>query len=297
MIPARLFNSINQSLFEKGLINLPLLHQAPISGGSVNQSYAISTSESTFFIKINQKEKLPNLFEKEQSGLNVLRANTNLKVPFPLIVGSFESHTFLILEFIESAKPKPDFWETFGRGIAKLHRKTASQFGYGEENYVGSLRQENRKTADWTTFFIEQRLKTQIRLANENNRLDLQINRYFLELFDSLEGVFPEEPPALLHGDLWSGNFLCTREGQAAIMDPAVYYGHREMDLAMSHLFGGFDSRFYQAYDAAFPLGKGWEKRIEICNLYPLLVHVNLFGVAYTKRLKSVLKRILENTL
>jgi len=297
MISAALFNSISQSLIQKGLIATPLIRQFPISGGSINQSYRIESSNEAFFVKINQKEKLPYLFEKEERGLQLLRSKSELKVPKPLVVGYFESHSYLVMELIETGSPKVKFWENFATGLAHLHQCSANEFGLEENNYVGSLIQENGKEKDWTTFFIENRLKVQLNLANENKRLDKSINDSFVLLFDRMSGIFPEEPPALLHGDLWSGNFLCNKEGQAVIMDPAVYFGHREMDLAMTHLFGGFDSKFYKAYESVFPLADGWQHRIDLCNLYPLLVHVNLFGAAYANRLKSVLKQILKNTL
>jgi fructosamine-3-kinase len=262
-----------------------------VSGSSVNASYHIKTKTHSFFVKSNQKEAFPDLFEKEKSGLVLLASKSTLRVPQPIHSGSDHKSSFLIMEFIEKGSPTSNFWEVFAQGLAQMHRQSASFFGLSEDNYIGSLPQSNKTHSDWPSFFIEERLEKQHHLARDQYLIDTPTSSMLDALYFKLDQYFPREQAAFLHGDLWSGNFMCDRDGMPAIMDPAVYFGHREMDIAMSHLFGGFNAHFYAAYNELFPLESGWEERIDLCNLYPLLVHVNLFGAAYSQRLKSVLKR------
>ncbi|MEM9024402.1 MAG: fructosamine kinase family protein, partial [Bacteroidota bacterium] len=158
-------------------------------------------------------------------------------------------------------------------------------------NYIGSLPQTNTPRPDWTSFFIEQRLEAQCRMARDAGAIGPELLRAFDRAFHRLDGFFPEEPAALLHGDLWMGNFLCTSDGKPMLIDPAVYGGHREMDLAMTRLFGGFAPAFYQSYADTYPLENGWEERVPIANLYPLMVHVNLFGGHYVQQVAQCLRR------
>jgi protein-ribulosamine 3-kinase len=191
-----------------------------------------------------------------------------------------------------SGGSKPlDFWAQTGRGLAQLHQHSAGEFGLDHDNYIGSLNQYNQKETDWVEFFVNQRLQNQLRMCSDHGHADAGLLRMFDRLFPKLEQYFPHEPPALLHGDLWSGNYLCGNKGAAYLVDPAVYYGHREMDLAMSLLFGGFDREMYHAYHEVFPLENGWKERVDLCNLYPLLVHVNLFGGSYISQVRAILKR------
>ena len=169
---------------------------------------------------------------------------------------------------------------------------SAVSFGLDHDNYIGSLAQSNKKHADWISFFMEERIRPQLKLAMDKKLIDEGTVKQFDKLFDHFDRLIPKEKPALLHGDLWNGNFLVSDSSRAALIDPAVYFGHREMDLAMTTLFGGFDSEFYRAYDEVFPLEKGFEKRVDIHNLYPLLVHVNLFGGGYVRQVKAVLNNL-----
>ena len=179
----------------------------------------------------------------------------------------------------------------FGKQLAQLHQNTNTSFGLEESNYIGSLLQQNNLHNNWIDFFINERLKPQIKLARDNGKIDLSTITKFERLYTKLDEIFPEEPPALLHGDLWSGNFMVDEKGGPVIIDPAVYFGHREMDIAMTKLFGGFNQQLYQSYNEHFPLEKGWEQRVDICNLYPLMVHVNLFGGGYLEQVKSILNK------
>jgi len=149
----------------------------------------------------------------------------------------------------------------------------------------------NHKHNSWTDFFREERLEKQVRLARNNDIIDKRVVSAFDNFYAKLDNVFPKEPPALLHGDLWAGNFMVNEVGAPVVIDPAVYYGNREMDLGMTTLFGGFDRQFYISYNNYFPLENGWEKRLDYCNLYPLMVHVNLFGGSYVSSVLSILKK------
>jgi len=170
-------------------------------------------------------------------------------------------------------------------------RLTNTNFGLDYNNYIGSLHQQNNLHPTWVDFFINERLQPQIKLARDNNEIDSTTILKFENLYKKLDEVFPKEKPALLHGDLWSGNFMSDEKGESVIMDPTVYYGHREMDIAMAKLFGGFDAEFYSSYNEHYPLENGWEQRINVCNLYPLMVHVNLFGGGYLGQVKSILSK------
>jgi fructosamine-3-kinase len=197
----------------------------------------------------------------------------------------------LILEYIDPGNPAKNYWETLGQALAVLHSHTQPKFGLQFNNYIGSLPQSNTLTASGISFFFEQRLLPQAGMALYKGLLAKQAYDALFRLYDRLPQIFPHERPALLHGDLWSGNVMVTETGQPALIDPAVYYGFRESDLAFTKLFGGFDQRFYSAYNEAFPLEDGFDDRVAIYNLYPLLVHVNLFGSGYVSGVERVLKQ------
>lgn len=264
-----------------------------VSGGSVNQTFCIGIQKQFYFLKINNRLAFPKMFDFEKDGLELLRLNSTCTIPNIFTVEHTKNYSFILMEYIESvANKSKSFWESFGRAIANLHQNSAKQFGFSNDNYIGSIKQINTKVERWSDFYFEQRLWYQAKLAYDRERLNATDLKSIEKLQDHLNEVFPIEKPALLHGDLWSGNFLCTTTQKPVLIDPAVYYGHREMDIAMTHLFGGFNKLFYDAYQEFFPLETGWESRIEVCNLYPLLVHVNLFGEAYANRLRSVMKNI-----
>ena len=261
-----------------------------VGGGSINSAYGLETNVGKFFVKLNSASRYPKMFEKEALGLKILSEAAEL--PVPVVAGFGESHAeaFLVLKFIETGMPSAGFWENFGRALARLHGHTADTFGLDHDNYIGSLTQSNAFHNAWETFFVEERLQPLMGRAFDNKLLDNSDIKAFESFFARMDTLFPKEPPALLHGDLWSGNFMTNRDGEAVLIDPAVYYGHREMDLGMSQLFGGFHRRFYEAYNEISPLASGWEKRLDYCNLYPLLVHVNLFGGSYVHPVKQIIK-------
>ncbi|MEQ8907742.1 MAG: fructosamine kinase family protein [Vicingaceae bacterium] len=262
-----------------------------VSGGSINQTFCLHLKAQKFFLKLNDRKSFPKMFVLEKQGLELLRGKSSLLIPEVYYTGDTENFSFLLMEYFEKSPVYTGFWESFGKGLAELHQNTSNFHGLEYDNYIGSLKQPNKLTESWLEFFSELRLKHQASLAFDQGRLRKGDLKKVERLCSKLDQLIPQEKPALLHGDLWSGNFLSTQKGVAALVDPAVYYGHREVDLAMTHLFGGFTKEFYQAYHASFPLEVGWEERIELFNLYPLLVHVNLFGASYVRRLANVLKR------
>lgn len=260
-------------------------------GGSINTAAIIRTAQGTFFAKWNSVDGRCGMFGAEEHGLKLLADAGEIRIPKPLGSTEDSSRCYLLMEYLESGDFGFDFWEVFGTRLARLHRHTQPQFGLDRHNFIGSLPQMNPLTGDWATFFAESRLEPQLKRAVDSGKADAQLVKKFENLYTKLGEIFPQEAPALLHGDLWGGNFMCTIDEEPAVYDPAVYYGHREMDLAMTRLFGGFDSSFYEAYHEEFPLEQGFEKRMDICNLYPLLVHVNLFPGSYIQSVKHIVSR------
>lgn len=261
-----------------------------IAAGNQNQGIRLETSEGSFFLKLNFDHERDTL-AKESDGLQKLRHATFLKVPQTYGHGRVEDYNYLLSEFVASSRQQLDYWEDLGLGLAHLHLTQSGQFGLDSDNYIASLRQKNLQNSSWTDFFIEQRLEPMVGLAYFDKLIPLDFLKKFQTIYSKMDAIFPKEKPALIHGDLWSGNVLCDQEGKPCLIDPAVYFGHREMDLAFSRLFGGFDSRFYEAYESITPLEPGFESRIGIYNLYPLLVHLNLFGTAYLPGIEKIINR------
>jgi fructosamine-3-kinase len=263
-----------------------------VSGGSINESFKVVINRrDNFFCKINVVEKFPSLFLKEKHGLELLSSYKVIRVPKVYGVITFNDHQALLIEWIEEGPRNEKFWKNFGEQIAGLHSITATSFGLDEDNYMGALHQYNSRNSSWVDFFINQRLEPQLKLAKEQNLISPVHLRKFQKLYTRMPSIFPQEPPCLVHGDLWSGNFLCDTFQQPVLLDPAVYFGHRAIDLGMSTLFGGFHKSFYDAYSYKSPFTSNFSEQWEICNLYPLLIHLNLFGTSYLKRILSAINQ------
>lgn len=262
-----------------------------VGGGSINEARKLHTSQGSFFVKLNSNESFPGMFEAEYKGLLFLAEMSDFAVPHPIATGVDNGSQWIVMEHIEGSQPANDFWECFGRKLASMHKRTGDYFGLEYNNYLGSLSQNNTAASTWVDFFITRRLEPQVALGAEKGVLQKEHIRYFNQLYGKLQGYFPIEPPAALHGDLWSGNFLSGPGGVVHLFDPSVYFGHREMDIAMTRMFGQFKGAFYSAYHEAYPLESGWEERIAIANLYPLLAHANLFGGSYIAQVTSALRR------
>jgi len=271
--------------------NVQIINTIPLAGGSINESFKVNTNNGVYFIKKNSSSQFPQMFEKEVSGLKTLRDANEIIIPKTIGVAESAAESFLMLEFIESGIRAKHFWEIFGHQLANLHNHTSDFFGLEIDNYIGSLQQTNKKHSNWSDFFREERLEKQVILARNSGLIDKSVVTSFDKFYNHLYDLFPVEPASLLHGDLWNGNFMVNKAGLPVIFDPAVYYGHREMDLGMSKLFGGFDEQFYTSYNKHHPLENGWEERLDYYNLYPLMVHVNLFGSGYVQSVKSIISK------
>lgn len=262
-----------------------------LHGGDINDAFALALADGRrAFVKTNA-DAPAGLFEAEARGLGWLGEARAVRVPKVLAVGRGRP-AFLALELVEAAPRRRDFDEMLGRSLASLHRASPAAFGLDHDNFIGSLPQSNRSHPTWAAFFRAERLEPQLRLAHDAGRLTASLSQGFERLWRRLdELVGPEEAPARLHGDLWGGNLHAGEDGAPCLIDPAAYGGHREVDLAMMQLFGGFSARVFAAYAEAFPLAPGHSERVPLYQLYPLLVHVNLFGGSYAASVASALGR------
>lgn len=289
MIPFAIVKAIENSLDSRGQHHDRVEECHAVGGGSINQACRFSYGQQSFFIKWNNAGRYPDMFAREASGLEMLRTAGGLRIPEVIGHGTAGPYAYLLLEYIRQAAAQQSCWRNFGLGLARLHRFTSAHYGFHEPNYIGSLPQQNQADADWATFFVNQRLEPQLKLARDQGLTDASLSRMFATLFSKMDQLFPVGKPSLLHGDLWQGNMICDESQQPVLIDPAVYFGHREMDIAMTKLFGGFSPEWIAAYEESWPLDYGWKDRIGLCNLYPLMVHLNLFGDAYLGQVKRAL--------
>jgi protein-ribulosamine 3-kinase len=262
-----------------------------VPGGDINQSFRIDTKDARYFLKLNNAQLYPGMFEKEANGLKALAGSFALKVPQVYGYGIVGNEQFLLLEWLAPGNATSQAWEDFGAALAHMHRQSQESAGWEEDNYIGSLVQYNIQHDNWAVFYTECRILPLVKKLYDTNLFsdsDLKLAEQFCR---NAATLFPEEPMALLHGDLWSGNKMFVDGNTVAIFDPAVYYGHREMDLGMANLFGGFDHRFFEAYHSAYPLERNWEERLPITQLYPLLVHALLFGGHYVENALAIIRR------
>jgi len=271
-----------------------VLKARPLSGGDINDAYEVGLADGrAVFVKSNVSA--PNdMFVAEARGLAWLDEAKVLRVPRVLAsAGANELTPFLALELIRSAPRASDFDDRLGRGLAALHRHGAKTFGLDHDNYIGRLPQKNTFGVAWPEFYRVRRLGAQLKAAVDSGLAPARMRRDFERLFAQLEDLCgPPEPPARLHGDLWGGNLMTDDMGEPCLIDPAVYGGHREIDLAMMKLFGGFGPRVFAAYQEAWPLADGYRERVALYQLYPLMVHVNLFGGGYVASVESALAQL-----
>lgn len=274
------------------VLGAELVEATPLSGGSINAAWAVRLADGRrVFVKQNPRAPA-DMFAAEARGLAFLQAGLSdgqLRVPEIIAVDP----RFLVLELLELGEPCADFDERLGRGLAALHRSGAElgEFGLDHDNYIGSLPQVNACMASWPSFYRARRLEPMLLRAGA--LIDAELWARFDVLFERLDALCgPPELPARLHGDLWSGNLHRDADGVPVLIDPAVYAGHREVDLAMMRLFGGFSARVFAAYEEAWPLADGWQRRVDLYQLYPLLVHVVLFGAGYLRQLDAALRRL-----
>jgi fructosamine-3-kinase len=261
-----------------------------MGGGCINRAVLVSDGSRSFFVKLNAASLLP-MFEAEAAGLVELQSAGAIRVPEPVCTGTSDGNAWLVMEYIPMRGPADA--RLAGEQLALMHRKQAAAFGWRLDNTIGSTPQPNGWMEEWGAFLREQRLGFQLQLAARNGyggRLQTKGEK----LLASLDQLVDHAPvPSLLHGDLWGGNIGYDDDGNPVIFDPAVYYGDREADLAMTELFGGFGRAFYDAYNDAWPLDSGYEVRKTLYNLYHILNHLNLFGGGYAGQAQGMIERLL----
>jgi protein-ribulosamine 3-kinase len=262
-----------------------------IGGGSINETYRVDIGTKTVFCKLNSGSAFPQLFEKEKAGLEIIAKQGIIKTPAVLDCFEEGGTQVLLLEWIAAGERTAAFWKNFGEQLAALHCCSSVLFGLSEDNYMGSVPQRNHQHKTWAAFFAEERLQPTMQCCFDKGLLTKKHLDQFELLQNRLREIFNEEKPSLLHGDLWTGNFMCNEASEPVLIDPAVYYGHRSVDLAMTTLFGGFRPAFYEAYEYHFPLPENYEDQWALCNLYPLLIHLYLFGSSYLSQIERTLDR------
>ena len=302
-IPPPHYRSLAKALVSLFGSSVAVAHTDRVSGGDINKAYALTLNTgSRIFMKANAKENA-GFFTAEAAGLSAIAATGAIGTPQILCTGTDDGeqvgYSFLLLSYIESGPRRKDYWETFARELAALHQADSSdfvpggKFGFVQDNYIGARPQANGGCESWTAFFRDRRLVPQFKAADR--WFSAADRSRITKLLDHLDTLLVEpERPSLLHGDLWGGNVLCGPEGKALLIDPAVYVGHAEADLAMTELFGAFPAAFYAAYREVRPLQAGYEERRDLYNLYQLLNHLNLFGGSYLGAVRSIVAEYTE---
>jgi len=262
-------------------------HCRSVGGGSINSAWIVDSGELQYFVKTNRADRL-EMFIAESEGLNEMIESQNgnhpdrLHIPAPVCVGVAGHSSYIAMEYLAVGSGNSNSMVQLGRALARMHRQSQTQFGWHRDNTIGSTPQPNNRESSWIEFYRQHRLGFQLELAGKNGA-DRRTLERGLRLSEDLDGFFQQYQPmaSLLHGDLWSGNYAILTSGDPAIFDPAVYYGDREADLAMTELFGGFSRDFYSAYNEAWPIDTGYKTRKNLYNLYHILNHFNLFGGGY----------------
>lgn len=266
----------------------------PVSGGDTAKGYIVRTPEGPLFAKVLSGPGALDRLAAEADGLSALEATGALAVPRRYGFAESGSGAVLVLEYVKAGTSRDASFEALGRGLALVHKTTSPAFGWSRPNYIGPLPQDNSREADWAVFYARHRLQVQYARAVSSNLLSGDQVPDFDQMAARVAALVPDVKPALLHGDLWGGNFLISGDGTPYLIDPSVYFGHGEVDLAMSKLFGGFPPRFYDAYFEVRPPQPGLERRVALYQLYYLLVHLNLFGRSYLPAVAQAARVVFE---
>ena len=273
-----------------------VLTASPLSGGDINAAFRLQGYDKSYFVKLNRTD-LVTMFEAEFAGLQELARTQTIRVPAPVVCGQTTEHSFLVLENLEFGCSNNASDRLLGQQLAHMHQQRQPYFGWHRDNTIGSTLQINSQSDDWLTFWREQRLEFQLKLAADrgySGRLQANGERLGSGLAVLFDNYRPQ--PSLLHGDLWAGNAAVDKQGHPVVFDPACYYGDREVDLVMTELFGGFSRDFYAAYQSVWPLDQGYGVRKTVYNLYHILNHLNLFGGSYLRQAESMIAMLLSET-
>lgn len=283
-------SSIQQKLKELFSTNTNEISFGSVGGGCINETHRISFGNQQLFCKINSATKFPQLFRKEANGLDLIARQNIIKVPAVIDCFEGDGQQVLLLEWINEGERTTGFWKKFGKQLAALHHVSNEYFGLNEDNYMGSVPQSNQPVSNWIDFFVQQRLQPLINKCLSQNLLSSKHQTQLESLYLRLPAIFDqEEKPSLLHGDLWSGNCMCNQNEEPVLIDTAVYFGHSSIDLGMTTLFGGFQPSFYEAYNYHSPFPSNYKQQWEVSNLYPLLIHLVLFGRSYLSQIERTL--------
>ncbi len=278
-----------QYISDKLDIKVKSLHS--VAGGDISAAYKLEANDKNYFIKANNKQEAERMFKTEMLGLQEIEKSNTIAVPHVHLVDKVEDTAFILMDFVESRKPNSKDYKHFGRNMAAMHQVEQDSFGFAEDNFIGSLPQSNKNHADWAEFYWAERIESQLKFSLERESLkpaDIPEKERVMKVFNQ---VFGDVKPVLLHGDLWGGNYLIATDGSPVLIDPAVYYGHFMVDIAMTKLFGGYDKEFYDAYHEIHPKPEYYNEQIALYQLYYLLVHLNLFGSSYRSSVVDIMQR------
>jgi len=273
------------------ILNETITKVSSVHGGDISTAFKIDTQINSFFLKLYTNKNAAEMFQAEAYGLELIGKTNTIKTPKVLACDIYKDSAFLLMEFIESKSPSPVDFKNLGLKLAELHAYTSEYFGLNQDNFIGSLPQSNATNTSWVDFYTLQRLVPQLQLANQKQLLSKTECPTKNQISNTLKPLFTDIKPSLLHGDLWSGNYLISKNGIPYLIDPSIYFGHSEVDIAMTKLFSGFGEDFYNAYHSKFPQDSNTASIIEIYQLYYLLVHLNLFGSSYYASVVSILRK------
>ncbi|NOQ36461.1 MAG: phosphotransferase [Methylococcaceae bacterium] len=265
----------------------------PVYGGDINHCYHLKANNISWFIKLNDAE-LEAMFVAEAAGLKELSQTKTLKIPEVITYGNNGQQSYLVLEYLSLGKSSSNSDKLLGRQLAQLHRQKQPFYGWHIDNTIGKTPQHNQRNDDWVTFWQQQRLAKQLQLAAQNGhrgKLQSQGEKLCANIGKFFSNYQPQA--SVVHGDLWGGNAAVDMQGNPVIFDPACYYADREVDLAMTELFGGYSHNFYAAYEEEWALDEGYNVRKTLYNLYHILNHLNLFGRGYASQASGMISKLL----
>lgn len=264
-----------------------------VLGGSISSAYLLKSESKNYFLKVNPEPFALNMFHTEQKGLEAIEKSNTISVPHVYLADQFKSHAFLLMDFVESKQPSSDDFRRLGNRLAAMHQHKARQFGFDIDNYIGKLPQSNNKHNNWSEFYWGERILPQLKMSLDKGLLrknEIPSEDKALSVFSRL---LRNPEPSLIHGDLWGGNYLIASSGEPFLIDPATYFGDPMVDIAMSKLFGGFGSEFYNVYHEITLKSENYQEQIDLYQLYFLLVHLNLFESGYYSGTSRILKKYL----